>query len=156
MIPLPAAAGAEPTEWRFRVHGRPMPQGSMRERVVRRRKVGQRTRFIVHDQSNRLYVWRENVAASARKSGVGSSHAPPVIMAYAVSLTFFLVHDRPVLTRPTYKHDLDKLVRAVLDALKGIAWADDGQVVRFDEVEKRWASADCPPGVAVTIRRLPP
>lgn len=33
--------------------------------------------------------------------------------------------------RPSVKPDLDKLIRAVLDALTGIAYTDDSQVVRI-------------------------
>ena len=40
--------------------------------------------------------------------------------------------------RPTTKPDLDNLCKGVVDALKGIVWRDDAQIVRL-EVEK-WYS----------------
>ena len=43
------------------------------------------------------------------------------------------VHKRP---RPKVRPDLDKLVRALLDALQGIAFIDDAQVVRLEAVKE--------------------
>jgi len=48
---------------------------------------------------------------------------------------------------PTRKPDIDNIVK-VLDALNGIAWRDDAQVVRI-VAEKRYAEA---PGLDVVIR----
>jgi Holliday junction resolvase RusA-like endonuclease len=36
---------------------------------------------------------------------------------------------------PTVPPDLDKLIRAVLDGLTGVAYKDDGQVVRISAVK---------------------
>jgi Holliday junction resolvase RusA-like endonuclease len=36
---------------------------------------------------------------------------------------------------PTVPPDLDKLIRAVLDGLTGVAYKDDGQVVRITAVK---------------------
>ena len=52
----------------------------------------------------------------------------------------------------TSKPDVDKLVRAVLDALTGVAWCDDAQVVAVHG-EKGYAYRGAPtPGVHVIIR----
>ena len=51
---------------------------------------------------------------------------------------------------PIVKPDLDNLVKAVKDALKGIVWVDDCQVVEM-ETEKRY---DDPPGVHVDVREI--
>jgi len=146
----------ESRSWCFRVYARPVSQGSMRERLVTRRKPGQRTRFIVHDMGARLHVWREAVAASARLAGVRLPRTDPATTPFSVSITFYVERrDGFVCAWPTYKHDLDKLTRAVLDALTGIAWADDGQVVRFRNVAKEWASAACPVGAMIQVEQLP-
>lgn len=136
----------------FRVLGQPVAQGSMRERVVRRRKVGQRSRFLVHADP-RLSVWRDTIAKSARAHGVQELAAPTPV---AVSCTFYLpkLGAGRLCPVPVHKRDLDKLLRAVLDALKSIAWTDDGQVTEFGTVRKRWADAANPPGIAVVIECL--
>lgn len=50
--------------------------------------------------------------------------------------------------------DLDKLVRAVLDALTGIAFADDSEVVKI-RTSKRYVEANAPEGVRVQVRGAP-
>lgn len=52
--------------------------------------------------------------------------------------------------RPTRKPDIDNLVKAVLDALRGIAWTDDCQVVTLT-TSKRWAD-DTPTGLVLEMR----
>lgn len=47
--------------------------------------------------------------------------------------------------------DTDKLVRCVLDALTGIAWADDCQVAHMGSVSKIYGDT---PGVEIGIRGL--
>ena len=53
-------------------------------------------------------------------------------------------------TFPISKPDLTKLTRAVEDALTGIVWKDDSQVVR-QETAKRYCSPTEKPGVHVSI-----
>lgn len=48
----------------------------------------------------------------------------------------------------TGKGDIDNLVKAVLDALNGIAFDDDKQVA-FVSASKRWASETQKPGICV-------
>jgi crossover junction endodeoxyribonuclease RusA len=50
------------------------------------------------------------------------------------------------------KPDIDKLARAVLDALTGILYRDDSEVVRLD-VTKRYAAPTEAPSVRITIMR---
>lgn len=54
---------------------------------------------------------------------------------------------------PTGRPDLDNLVKAVLDALRGIAWGDDTQVVSL-HARKVWA--DPSPGAVILIREVVP
>lgn len=49
---------------------------------------------------------------------------------------------------PTKKPDVDNIIKAVCDALNGVAYVDDAQVV-FCSCKKRWAATE--PRVAVTI-----
>ena len=45
------------------------------------------------------------------------------------------------ITKPTKKPDADKLLRAVLDSLTGVAYEDDSQVVRAT-IEKEYGSPE--------------
>ena len=52
---------------------------------------------------------------------------------------------------PTTKPDMDNVVKAVFDALNGIVWRDDVQVVQL-AVRKHYSHT---PGVAVTVETIP-
>ena len=102
------------------VHGDPVAQGSM--------SAG---RGRVFHASKGLRPWRDKVtkAAFAVVSELDDA-AYPTSDPVRVSLHFLL--RRPKRTkreRPTVVPDLDKLSRAVLDALTGVVYADDAQVV---------------------------
>ena len=89
----------------------------------------------VPDHRKELRLWRRSVALVA-----GQQRVMPLEGPVGVSLDFKLIRGKTVKrTYPTVKPDLDKLERAVLDALTGIAWLDDAQVV---EVRKRKFYAD--------------
>jgi Holliday junction resolvase RusA-like endonuclease len=49
--------------------------------------------------------------------------------------------------------DIDKLCRAVLDALTSVAWVDDRQVARL-VASKRWPDEGEAPGASIRVRRL--
>ena len=55
---------------------------------------------------------------------------------------------------PTTKPDRDKLERAVCDALTGVLWVDDCQVVD-GPVRKLYVDAANPPGVRAIVMQLP-
>lgn len=72
----------------------------------------------------------------------------------AVDLRFLL--KRPKRLRKGYaphttKPDIDKLARAVLDALTGIAWVDDSQVLSLSCI-KRYVLEHERPGVTIRLR----
>ena len=48
------------------------------------------------------------------------------------------------------KPDLDNLIKAVKDSLKGICWADDSQIVHYGDMTKKYAEPGCE-GVVLTI-----
>jgi Holliday junction resolvase RusA-like endonuclease len=73
-------------------------------------------------------------------------------MAVRIGLTFVFARPRSVAkTRiyPVVKPDLDKLARSTCDAMTGIIWEDDAQVVGFDTLEKIYGDVAC---VHVSIR----
>jgi crossover junction endodeoxyribonuclease RusA len=141
---------------RFTVPGLPVPQGS--KRVVRGR--------LIDANGATLRPYRALVADAAAQAlgGALSAHEPtrePV----SVSVRFVLPRPRGhygtgrnagVLKAsaplwPTTKPDVDKLCRAVLDALTAVVWVDDSQVVVLDADKMYGAS----PATVVVVQWPP-
>lgn len=151
----------------FTVRGIPAPQGS--KRAFRNKYSG---RIQQVESSKRVAPWRSDVrdaaidAMTEDRDGMGWP-GNPLAGPIAVKLTFSLPRPRghygtgrnaAVLkpsapTWPTSKPDLDKLVRAVLDACSALVWRDDAQVVGV-QTEKLYASDHRPPGVEVQVTDL--
>lgn len=130
----------------FWVAGLPVPQGSSRAFVVAGRA------RITSTSGHRLQDWRQAIASEARFA-FNELIAGPVL----VRAEFFV--PRPASRRkadlhPDRRPDLDKLARAVLDALTGVAVADDAQVVQL-VASKAYAAPTGQPGVRVTVEEVP-
>jgi Holliday junction resolvase RusA-like endonuclease len=146
---------------RFRVNGRPAPQGS-------KRHVGN-GRMV--ESSKAVDPWREAVRAEVQRiTGNGSQQAldtgfPPLHDPVSLRLIFVLARPKghygngrnsdrvkpSAPHRPAGRPDVDKLARAVLDGLTmGGAFADDAQVVDLD-VSKHWCEPGETPGVVIEI-----
>lgn len=125
------------------VPGSPAPQGS-------KRHVG---RGILIESSKAVGPWRERIALAAHSHGDGPKAGP-----VGVSLEFVMPRPKSAPKRSTppavKRPDLDKLTRAILDALTGIAWNDDSQVVTI-HATKRLAELDETPGVTIDIQEIP-
>lgn len=134
----------------FRVPGTPRPQGS-----VRAFKAGDKaivTQGGSKKSRDELANYRNDIRNEAQKQ---MQDRPPFGGAVYLEVTFlferpsahfgtgknaeFVKPSAPVhkLTAP----DLDKLVRSVKDALKGVAYKDDAQVVRISAGKAFWATA---------------
>jgi Holliday junction resolvase RusA-like endonuclease len=141
------------------VDGVPVPQGS--KRAFRHSKTGN---VVMIDDNPALAAWRYLLAARARQGwGNFAAHSGPV----AAELRFYLPRPRghygtgrnmgtvkasaPAL--PGVKPDLDKLARAVFDALTvaGV-WSDDAVCVDL-VTRKRYADGR-PPGVFVILEEV--
>ena len=139
----------------FTVYGRARTKGSTRS-FVKNGKV------ITRDASgNEGLIWEQNVASAAfvAREQAGGRIAPhqPV----AVDVTFYVPRNkgdwgtgrnahklRPSAPRyPATRPDVDKFLRRALDALTGILYADDGQVVEV-LARKRWGD---PPRAEVKV-----
>jgi len=82
---------------------------------------------IIHSQGSALASWRSAIALAARKE-----NAFPTREAVVMTMYFTMPKPRTVKRNyPTVPPDLDKLVRAVLDALTAICYVDDSQVVEL-------------------------
>lgn len=111
--------------WSFTVYGTPIPQGSTRAFIPKGWK-----RPVITADNRKTKPWRQEIAGVAMElNGVPWPIEKP--MPVRLELRFTLAKPKSVpkhLVCPTKKPDLDKLARAVLDALSGIAFEDDSQV----------------------------
>jgi len=141
---LPAVSGGVRTDGTimFQVHGLPTPQGSTRAFVVKGKP-------IITSTAKGLSAWRRLVADVAQDFAPEQPWEGPV----GIDLHFGLPKPKsaPKTRRvwPDKRPDLDKLTRAVLDALTYVVFADDSQVVEIRATKDYGA-----PGVAVEVHRI--
>lgn len=128
----------------FTVTGHPEPQGSTRAFMPK----GARFPVVTSDNPS-LKQWRHLVAYTAQQHAAGG----PLHGGVHVELDFTLQRPKS-LSKSVRQHlkkpDIDKLARAILDALTGILFPDDSEVVRLTTM-KRYAPADAAPGVSIRI-----
>ena len=118
----------------FSVEGTPIQQGSMKH-------IGNGR--MIHSKAAELAVWRSMVALSAQAAGCKPIDAPIIItMKFRVKRPKSVKRDYP-----TVAPDLDKYVRSVNDALTGVAFTDDSQVIKII-ASKEYADN---PGVDIEI-----
>lgn len=131
-------AGA-PFVWSCEVVGLPRPQGST---SAYRRSDGS---IAITSATKGLKAWRTEVAWTVR-----AARGARLVHRGAVSLTAEFRLPRP--KRPTRpypaRYDLDKLIRAVGDALTQVVYVDDVAVVGWD-ARKRLCQDGEVPGVAL-------
>lgn len=118
---------------RFEVDAKPIPQGSMISHRVRNS-----SRIITRHASASLLPWRKLVGMVAR-AAMAKAKQKCVNRYHGIRVEFTVFVERGNKTRkyPTARTDggdIDKLERALLDALTGICFADDSQV--FDVSKK--------------------
>lgn len=143
----------------FWVPGPPVSQGSMTIGWSGGRPfVGEP--YVRHVESKDLKEWRGHVAMLARNAGLRPVKAVPIRVRASFCLERPKSHyrangelkpDAPRF-RPSTP-DVDKVTRALLDALKGVAYKDDAQVVWL-EVMKPYALDRAGEGTAVVIEVL--
>jgi Holliday junction resolvase RusA-like endonuclease len=95
--------------------------------------------------------WSNRIALAAAAS------RPPAIFEGALKATLTFTRTRPTSLKksvdyPTTRPDLDNMSKKLLDALEGIVYRDDAQLVMLTKV-KRFGDT---PGVAIRIEALPP
>ena len=131
----------------FRVYGVPAPQGS-KTAFVRGGKA------VVVDGSSKtgrqkLSSWRAEVAREAL------NNRPDEVYDHFVHITinFFMPKPKSAPKFKMYcdkKPDIDKLVRSTLDALTGVIYRDDSQVVSLQAI-KFYATPDEPSGAFISV-----
>jgi len=137
------------------VPGLPQPQGS-KDKFVIRNKEGTVVGTNVVESSKAVRPWRTDVKMYAQQAIIGRG----TMMTGPIAISCRFIMHRPLATpktRPTppatKKPDLDKLMRAIGDALKGVVYTDDSQVVEWYG-SKRIAELGEQTGVHIIIGEL--
>ena len=148
----------QPSDIHFFVPGIPRPGGSKNAFAFRRKDGSLGAR--VTDAGKHTKKWRECIAAAARRAYDG----PPLTGPLAIVMIAYMPRpkghygtgrnaNKLKATAPAFhliKPDATKLLRAAEDAMTGIIWKDDSQVVR-QEVEKLYANAAAQIGLHVLV-----
>ena len=101
----------------FFVKGKPISQGSLK--FIKGR--------AIHVKGRELALWRGTIATIARGTNITKIQV-------GVDIDLVFIFNKPKTVKrdePFVRPDLDKLIRAVLDGLTGVAYEDDQQVVRL-------------------------
>ena len=127
--------------------GVPRPQGSKKAFVCG-------GKAVLVEQADGLKEWRDHVASSAsahmQYRGLECLEKTPI----SVKLAFAMPRTKSM--KPTdglemvQRPDIDKLERAILDALTGVVFKDDSQVCALHAVKRRCAPGE-PPNVFVQV-----
>ncbi|QWW20148.1 RusA family crossover junction endodeoxyribonuclease [Schaalia sp. 19OD2882] len=135
-------------EIEFFVAGTPVPEGSTKYLGHR----GGRP-IIVHDSPD-LVAWRQAVALVAANEAAKAGWDLPLDEPVSVTTKFFMPRPKsaPGRALPAVKPDLDKLVRAVGDALGTRLLREDSRIVRW-AADKVYVGQGGQPGVAIAVVR---
>ena len=141
----------------FHVVGVPKPKGNHRAGMVA-------GRARLYDATRGLGAWETAVRAAAGNAMAGAGHIDLLGPAVSINVKLRLPRERVCRTgkarrfrdpQPTARgsDDLDKLVRAVGDAMAGVVYADDAAIVEI-HASKRWALDGEPTGAVVTVEEV--
>lgn len=116
----------------FTVYGIARPKGSTRAFM----RPGMKFPIVTSDNKS-VKGWEESVRAALQQHAAGVFFQGPLMVRIAFSLPRPKSMGRkwPAHTK---KPDLDKLARGSLDAMKGVLWNDDSQVIEL-HVKKSYA-----------------
>ena len=142
---------------RFDVTGRPQPGGSKRAFI--HKATG---RAVITDDNPKAKRWMADVAEAALATGCELYEGPMEVEAifrqerplghYGTGKNAGVLKDKAPFYK-TNKPDATKLWRSTEDALTGIVWKDDAQIVK-QTITKRYVGHGEKTGVQITARRL--
>lgn len=128
------------------VPGTPAPKGSTRAFVVK-------GRAVTTNANKATKPWEQQVSAVVAEAMCNGTIEFPRPAAVHLGLVFLMprtASEPKRSTRPhTRKPDIDKLARCAIDALTGLVFEDDSQVVHLS-TSKRTASVSEQPGAWIT------
>jgi crossover junction endodeoxyribonuclease RusA len=128
----------------FRVVGKAEPKGSTRAFVPKGW-----SRPIITSANPKSKGWQQLVSEQAQSVAQDGLFVGPVVL----TVTFRLPRPQSLpkrLVHHTKKPDLDKLVRNTKDALKGVLYGDDSQVVEL-HARKIYAAIAAAPCAQITV-----
>lgn len=132
----------------FRVYGIPQTKGSTKAFM----RPGMRYPVVTNDNIKNK-SWSQAVSSVAQMVKGQYAANTPLDGPLSIRLSFYLPRPKSAprcVHYPTKRPDLDKMVRSVKDALTGVLYRDDSQVVHLN-ASKSYASD---PGVEVTLEAL--
>lgn len=138
---------------RFDVRGLPIAQGSKRTFMVGK-KDGPKRPVIVESSRAGLKPWRTTLAEHAQQHAPEQLLEGPLLVTLAFRLPVPKSAPKTRRLHAVKKPDIDKLTRAVLDAMKNVIYRDDSQIVFL--VASKVLAYDEPPGVTITVERPNP
>jgi crossover junction endodeoxyribonuclease RusA len=126
----------------FSVEGAPVPKGSTRAFIPKGW-----SRPVITAASPKTKTWQQHVNQHANEQGFTEKPGP-----FRVVLRFVLPRPKRLKGWPkhTSRPDVDKLSRCILDALTGVVWKDDSQVISL-RASKRYAQPDEAPRVDIRV-----
>ena len=135
----------------FRVYGIPQTKGSAKGFAVPNKQKPGKFRTIITNDNKKNKPWAQTVSGEAQRHRVdGCPFEGPIVL----EMVFLMPIPKSLPKRaPAFmlkKPDVDKMTRSVKDALSGVLYIDDKQVVHTD-VKKMYCEA---PGVMVRLRHL--
>ncbi len=140
-----AEIAAAPRRFRAVIYGLPVPQGRPRTRIVGR--VGKRPFATIYDPQNSR-IWKQTVAVQVQ------AHLPADWRLFEGPLRLELLFrlPRPQSARksevyPAKRPDWDNLSRGITDALEGVLYRNDSQIV-LATVSKHYGDR---PGVEIEV-----
>lgn len=146
------------TRVEFFVPGLPVAKGSLRAFTRKGGGVG-----VEEGNADKVRPWMSSISLAARDAGAVPGDGP-----VRVGLTFVMPRPKGHFKKngvlkpdaPSFhakKPDVDKLVRAALDALTGVAFTDDARVCGLDPAPwKRYAGTNEPIGARIVVEALTP
>lgn len=103
--------------------------------------------------------WKAMVNAEAQRQAREDGFIMyPAGVALSASFEFFFTRPKSASLKkrpyPAVKPDLDNLIKGVKDALRGVVYHDDAQIVAYEDgTRKYYADELHPPGVVIRINR---
>lgn len=138
----------------FFVAGEPVPQGSTKAFYIKKLE-----RVVTTHTNANTENWRNRIATEAQHANElrpQSFFSDDRRQGYEVTMDF--VFSKPKSTPKkfrlnTKRPDLDKLIRAALDAITNVLIPDDSQVIRII-AGKCYGDCDRTPGLHISVKRL--
>ena len=128
----------------IKVMGEPVPQGSVRAFVTKSGRP-----IITHSNKN-TKEWRQRIATEGQAKRPDHWNMDEAIL---LNIDFLMPRPKSLpkkVLEDVKRPDLDKLIRAVMDALTGIYYQDDSQVIHIF-ASKKYTGKNDAPGVTITI-----